>query len=448
MSKLVVIPQRDSKTVRAWYVFDWANSVYNLVITTTFFPIYFAGVTGAAYGENTVPFLGRTFKNSALYDYALATAYLFIAILLPILSSIADSYGNKKKFMQFFCYLGGLACIGLFWFKGDQPNVAWGLACFMLAAIGYIGSLVFYNSYLPEIAKPEDHDRISAKGFSFGYLGGATLQVIGFGLVMYFSSKGDNTSGPLFTFLLVGLWWIGFAQITFFHLPKSAPPLNKPDTSFITSGFIELKKVFVQVKSMKVLKWFLVAFLFYSMGVQTVMLAATLFGKQALGMPADKLILTILLMQIVAVVGATMISRFSKRFGNIVVLMGVVLLWIVICIAAYLIATMKENGHEVEFYFYVLALGVGLIMGGIQALSRSTYSKLMPPTRDTASFFSFYDVTEKISIVVGIFTFGYIDEIFGMKNSVLMLIVFFALGFAALMMAKRKEANITSNLRQ
>lgn len=431
--------QSDSKTVRAWYMYDWANSVYNLVITTTFFPIYFVGVTGAAYGENSVPFLGRTFKNSSLYDYALATAYLFIALLLPILSSIADSYGNKKRFMQFFCFLGGSACIGLFWFKGDQPSVAWGLGCFMLAAIGYIGSLVFYNSYLPEIAKPEDHDRISARGFSLGYLGSALLQIIGFGLVVYFSGKGDKTSGPLFTFLLVGLWWIGFAQITFFNLPKGLPPINKPNTNFLTSGFIELKKVFVQIRSLSILKWFLVAFLFYSMGVQTVMLAATLFGQKALGLPADKLIITILLMQFVAVAGATLISKLSRRFGNISTLMGVVLLWVVICISAYFVATLKEWGHDVELYFYAVAVGVGLVMGGVQALSRSTYSKLMPPTRDTASFFSFYDVTEKISIVIGIFTFGYIDEMFEMKNSVLALIVFFAIGFAALLMAKHKE---------
>jgi UMF1 family MFS transporter len=431
--------QNDSKTVRAWYMYDWANSVYNLVITTTFFPIYFVGVTGAAYGENSVPFLGRTFKNSSLYDYALATAYLFIALLLPILSSIADSYGNKKRFMQFFCFLGGSACIGLFWFKGDQPSVAWGLGCFMLAAIGYIGSLVFYNSYLPEIAKPEDHDRISARGFSLGYLGSALLQIIGFGLVVYFSGRGDKTSGPLFTFLLVGLWWIGFAQITFFNLPKGLPPINKPNTNFLTSGFIELKKVFVLIRSLSTLKWFLVAFLFYSMGVQTVMLAATLFGQKALGLPADKLIITILLMQFVAVAGATLISKLSRRFGNISTLMGVVLLWVVICVSAYFVATLKEWGHDVEYYFYAVAVGVGLVMGGVQALSRSTYSKLMPPTRDTASFFSFYDVTEKISIVIGIFTFGYIDEIFGMKNSVLALIVFFAIGFAALLMAKRKE---------
>jgi len=274
------------------------------------------------------------------------------------------------------------------------------------------------------------------------------MQIIGFGLVLYFSGKGDNTSGPLFTFLLVGLWWIGFAQITFFNLPKSAPPINKPNTSFLTSGFIELKKVLVQVKSLKVMKWFLVAFFFYSMGVQTVMLAATLFGQKALGLPADKLIITILIIQFVAIAGATIISRFSNRYGNLYTLMAAVLLWMVICVSAYLVATKRESGDDVELYFYGLAVGVGLLMGGVQSLSRSTYSKLMPPTRDTASFFSFYDVTEKMSIVIGIFTFGYIDEIFGMKNSVLTLAIFFAIGLGALLIAKRKEANSNSNLSQ
>ena len=419
-------------------MYDWANSVYNLVITTTFFPIYFAAMTKSAYGENTVPLFGRTFKNTALYDYALAFAYLIIALALPILSAIADSRGNKKKFMMFFCYLGGLACIGLFWFKGNEPSVLWGVGCFVLAAIGYVGSLVFYNSYLPEIAEPSDRDWVSARGYSMGYFGSVILQLIGFALVLYFSARGDNSSGPLYTFLLVGIWWIGFAQITFYYLPDG-PPASEKKPGIFKSGFAELKKVWDQVKHLKVLKWFLVAFLFYSMGVQTVMLAATLFGSQLLGLPDEKLILTVVLIQLVAIPGAMLMSMLSGKFGNLTVLMGIVFFWILICLSAYFIGGMKEAGSDVEFYFYALAVSVGLVMGGIQALSRSTYSKLMPETNDTASFFSFYDVTEKIAIVIGIFTFGFIDETFGMKNSVLMLIVFFVLGFIALARARQKE---------
>lgn len=421
-------------------MYDWANSVYNLVITTTFFPIYFLAITKSAYSEDSVPLLGRTFKNSSLYDYALAFAYLAIALLLPILSSIADSQGNKKRFMQFFCYVGGLACIGLFWFEG--ANIGWGIACFVFAVVGYVGSLVFYNSYLPEIAAPEDRDKVSARGFAMGYIGSVILQIIGFGLVIYFSEKGDNTSGPLYTFLLVGVWWICFAQITFAKLPPSKPASEKLDLNFLARGFIELGKVLRQVRKLSILKWYLTAFFFYSMGVQTVMLAATIFASKELGLPTDRLIITVVLIQLLAVVGAFLMSRLSGKFGNLRVLMGVVLLWILLCMSAYVMASLKDSGHDVQVYFYILAMGVGLVMGGIQSLSRSTYSKLMPVTNDTASFFSFYDVAEKIAIVIGIFTFGYIDEILGMKNSVLSLIVFFALGFVALYITFRKQEEV------
>lgn len=420
-------------------MYDWANSVYNLVITTTFFPIYFAGITKAAYGENTVPLLGRTFKNTALYDYALAVAYFVIALALPVLSSVADSRGNKKKFMQFFSYLGGVACIGLFWFKGPEPLVGWGVLCFILAAMGYVGSLVFYNSYLPEIAEPHDRDWVSARGYSMGYAGSVLLQLIGFALVVYFSAQGDETSGPRYTFLLVGLWWIGFAQITFAYLPDSKTPRTKGLREILRAGFKELVAVWNQVKRLRIMKWFLTAFFFYSMGVQTVMLAATLFGSQVLALPTDKLIITVVLIQLVAIPGAMLMSFLSGKLGNLPVLMAVVVVWILICVAAYAVAILKEGGTDVEFHFYGLAIGVGLVMGGVQSLSRSTFSKLMPATKDTASFFSFYDVTEKIAIVIGIFSFGYIDEIFGMKNSVLALIVFFALGLVALMRAYYSE---------
>ncbi len=426
----------NKKEVQAWCMYDWANSVYNLVITTTFFPIYFLGVTKSTFGEDTVPFLGRTFKNSALYDFTLVFAYLFIALLLPILSSIADSRGNKKKFMQFFCYLGGLACIGLFWFHG--PNLIWGLTCFVFAVIGYTGSLVFYNSYLPEIAAMEDRDKVSARGFMMGYIGSVILQLIGFGLVLYFQSKGNNTLGPLITFLLVGVWWIGFAQIPFAYLPEGKAGVHKEGANFLTDGFIELKKVFNQVRSQGVLNWFLASFFLYSMGVQTVMLVASMFGSKMLGLPPTKLIVTLVIIQLVAVAGATLIARMSGLFGNLNVLMGIVVLWIFVCIAAHEIVTLKESGNDVEYYFYGIAVSVGLVMGGIQSLSRSTYSKLIPVTQDNAAFFSFYDMTEKIAIVLGVFTFGFIDEWLGMKNSVLALILFFVLGFIALAITRSK----------
>lgn len=427
-------------------MYDWANSVYNLVITTSFFPVYFLALTKSEYGENSVPFLGRTFKNSALYNYAFATAYLIIAFMLPVLSSIADSRGNKKRFMQFFCYMGAISCSGLFFFRGPHPNMLLGIGCFMLAGIGFVGSLVFYNSYLPEIAAPEDQDRISAKGFTYGYIGSTLMQAIGFGLVMYFSSKGDETSGLLYTYLLVGIWWISFAQITFARLPKTIPAVKKNQRSVFKEGFGELNKVWKQVKQMSVLKRFLFSFFFYSMGVQTVFAAATLFGSRVLHLDPQKLIITLVGIQLVAILGATQMARLSAKFGNIKVLISAVILWIVACVAAYQIATMAEQGKNTEYYFYTLAVLVGIVMGGIQSLSRSTYSKLMPATKDTASFFSFYDVTEKFAIVIGVFTFAFIDDLMEMKYSVLSLIVFFSIGllglFSVLRMQKKEQSNI------
>jgi len=406
------------KVINGWAMYDWANSVYNLVITTTFFPIYFTSVT-----DEHVTFLGRTFVNSSLYDYTLSVAYLFIALLYPILTSIADTKGNKINFMKFFCYMGSIGCACLFFFKAE--NLWLGIICFMLAAMGYVGSLVFYNAYLPEIAAPEDQDRVSAKGFSMGYIGSVLLQLIGFGLVMMM--KGNEGFASRITFLLVGIWWISFAQITFSALPKVKKESLKKINIF-TDGFTEVKKVYGEIKKMPVLKRYLRAFFFYSMGVQTVMLAATLFGSKLLGLPAPKLIATIVIIQLVAIPGAIMMSRLSAVYGNIKVLMGVVLFWIAICVAAYYTAEFKEGGGDPEFGFYGLAVAVGLVMGGIQSLSRSTYSKLMPETKDTASYFSYYDLTEKIAIVIGMFSFGFIDEVFGMKNSVLALTAFFVIG--------------------
>ena len=427
------------RVINGWAMYDWANSVYSLVITTTFFPIYFTKTTAHVYGENSVPFLGRQFKNSALFDYATAFAYLIIAVLLPILSSIADTRGNKKRFMQFFCYLGSLSCIGLYWFLG--PNVSWGITCHILAAIGYVGSLVFYNSYLPEIAAIEDQDRVSAKGFSMGYIGSVILQLIGFGLVLYFEKQHQADVGLRITFLLVGLWWMGFAQITFARLPASQPSLLRNDVSFLTKGFIELKKVYDQLKHLPLLKTYLFSFFMYSMGVQTVMIVASIFGAKLLHLPDENLIMTLVAVQLVAVVGAVVMSRLSSRFGNLRVLISAVLIWIVICVMAYFVATWAEAGINVEYYFYAVAVAVGLVMGGIQSLSRSTYSKFMPETKDTASFFSFYDVTEKIAIVIGTLSFGYIDELIGMKYSVLALIFFFVMGFIGLRLSMQKEKN-------
>jgi UMF1 family MFS transporter len=310
----------------------------------------------------------------------------------------------------------------------------------MMAAMGYVGSLVFYNAFLPEIAAPEDRDRVSAKGFSYGYIGSVILQIIGFILVLTITS--NPFLAPRITFLLVGIWWAAFAQITFSVLPESRST-GSISPRVIAEGFSEMKKVYQEIKKLPVLKKFLRGFFFYSMGVQTVMLAATLFGSKLLQLEDTKLIVTIVIIQLVAIPGAVWMSRLSEKFGNLRVLIGIVLFWILICLAAYYTARFKEMGGNPEIGFYLLAIAVGLVMGGIQSLSRSTYSKLMPETKDTASYFSYYDFTEKVAIVIGMFSFGLIEEITGsMKNSVLSLIIFFVIGLGWLVDARKKQLTV------
>lgn len=425
------------KIINGWAMYDWANSAYNLVITSTIFPAYYDAITSlkdsnGIITSHKVIFLGKEFESASLYNYSLALAYLIIALISPILSSIADYKGNKKSFMKFFCYLGGVACCVLYWF--NKSTLTLGIVCSILAAVGYCGSLVFYNSYLPEIAEDKDQDDVSAKGFAYGYIGSVILQIICFFFVLkpdWFGIKDDSFPARL-SFLLVGLWWMGFAQITFSRLPKGKPLGHDIKHSVLTNGFHELKKVWQQAKELPVLKRFLGAFFFYSMGVQTVMLAATLFGSQVLHMETSKLIICILLIQIVAIAGAYIMAKLSDMFGNFKVLMFVVLIWIGACIGAYFTTS--------EIEFYILACIVGLVMGGIQSLSRSTYAKAMPETKDTASFFSFYDVTEKIAIVFGMFSFGYIQELTGnMRNSIIALVLFFIAGLILLFFTLQKQ---------
>jgi UMF1 family MFS transporter len=428
--------KNDKKVIRSWAFFDWANSAYNLVITSTIFPAYYTIITSDK-DNNTidyVTFMGMRFINSALYNYALAFAFLVIALLSPVLSSIADTRGNKKLFMQIFTYIGGFSCCALYFFEIETLQLS--VVLFVLAAIGYWGSLVFYNAYLPEIATPERQDGVSAKGYAFGYVGSIILQLICFVFVFFpaaFGLSGGAQASRL-SFLLVGIWWMVFAQIPFRNLPKGSPDLLKAKSSWLTGGFSELKKVWQQLKYMPYLKRFLTAFFFYSMGVQTVMLIATIFGEKQLHLPTEKLIATILLLQLVAIPGAMLMSWMSRRyFGNVKVLMGVVVIWIGCCAAAYFITT--------EMQFYYLAATVGLIMGGIQSLSRSTYSKFLPQeSPDHTSFFSFYDVTEKVALVIGMFSFAYIEEFTGsMQNSLIALAAFFVLGLVFLFLLKKVE---------
>jgi len=428
--------KNNKKTIWAWCMFDWANQSYNMVITSTIFPAYYVAVTANAKKDNMVTFFGHPYVNTVLFTYILGLSYLIVVAILPILTSIADYRGNKKLYLQMFTWLGSLACAGLFFFKPDSP-LEIPMICFGLASIGYCGGFVFYNSYLPQIASVDQQDAVSAKGFIYGFLGSIVVQVICFIPVLkplWFGITDDALPARI-AFLIVFLWWIGFAIIPFFMLPKGQPNAGAHNYNVLTGGFKELAKVFGKVKQMPLLKRFLSAFFFYSVGVQTIMLVAASFAAKELHMKDDDLISIILIIQVVAIIGAYITSKSSAKYGNVRTLIVLVTTWTVLCCFLYFIAN--------EMQFYVAAFVVGLVMGGVQSLSRSTYSKYLPENiPDTASYFSFYDVTEKISIVVGLFCFGFVESwTHEMRNSALALDCFFATGLfllIALLLAENK----------
>jgi UMF1 family MFS transporter len=422
-------PKNDPKILNAWASYDWANSVYNLTINVAIFPIYYDQVTRAAFGSEVVPFLGFKIVSSVLLAYALSFSFLLAAVLSPLLAGVADYGGNKRQMMKFFTYLGATSSFALFFFTG--ANIEYGILFSILASFGFTGAVVFYVAYLPEIATEDRYDEVSARGFSLGFLGSAIQLVLCLILVLMPATFGitEPTLAPRISFVLVAVWWVGFAQIAFFRLPKGTPkPIAKGESLF-RKGFQALGKVWNNLKNLPNLKRFLWAFFFYSMGAQTVILLASLFGSKELQMDSSKLIGTILFLQIVGISGAYLFAYISKKRGNKFSLLSIQMLWILLCIGGFFVYQ--------ESQFYMLAFGVGVAMGGVH-LSRSTYAKLIPQdTPDTASYFSFFDVTEKLSIVIGTFSYGLIESLTGnMRNSILALGVFFLLGILLLMTVK------------
>jgi len=429
----VKLEKGSKKLLNAWAFYDWANSVYSLVIASAIFPIFYGALTivrddAGNITNDTVHFLGYDFNNDSLISYVTAAAFLVVSVISPILSGIADYVGNKKVFMKFFCYLGAISCIGLYWFNTE--HLWFGFLCYFFALIGFWSSLVFYNSYLPDIAHPEQQDKISAKGYSMGYIGSVILLLICLAMIMGYETFGfESKDVPTrLSFILTGIWWIIFSQYTYFHLPKGNKK-EKFTRNLIFNGFKELLKIWKKVKVDIPLKRYLSAFFVYSMAVQTIMLIATYFGLEELDWgttdSTQGLITSILLIQLVAVLGAFLTSRASAKFGNIRVLIVLNIIWMCICVFAYTITTPNE--------FYITAAAVGLVMGGIQSLSRSTYSKLLPENAiDTASYFSYYDVSEKIGIVIGMVSYGYVAQKIGIRYAILFLIVFFVIGIILL----------------
>jgi len=415
------------KILNAWAFYDWANSVYSLTIVSSIFPLFIAAYLKSI-GVETIDAFGVSLSHTALITYVTAGGFLIVAFISPLLSGVADYKGNKKFFLRFFCYMGSISCVALYFFSLEYIYLS--LLFYVMALVGFWGSLVFYNSYLPDIAHKEQQDAISAKGYSLGYIGSVLLLVINLVMIMYFSTDGNGITMMRYSFVLVGLWWFGFSHYTYRYLPDFVNS-NKVSKAILWNGFKELKVVWNELQGHLRLKKYLIAFFVYSMAVQTVMLVASFFGEKEIAWAEhgiDKtlgLIISILIIQLIAVVGAFLTSYVSKKLGNIKTLILINFIWVAICVFAYFVVSPYE--------FFATAGVVGLVMGGIQSLSRSTYAKFLPETKDTTSYFSFYDVSEKIGIVIGMAIFASVEVITGsMRNAILFLVVFFLIGLILL----------------
>lgn len=430
------IVRNDKRTIHAWVMYDWANSVYVLSITSAIFPVFYNTVTKVN-GSTLVRVLGFEFENTGIYSINLGIAFGLVALMSPIVSSVADYTGNHRAFMRFFCYLGALGCMGLFFFDSVE-SIHWGLACALIATVGYAGSIVFYNAYLPAIVTEDRMDRTSARGFSFGYAGSTLLLLVNLFMIMNkeFFGVTDTTLMPRISFLMTGLWWLGFSQITFRRLPKGI--YEKQATGhYLLNGYHELQKVWHYLKSAGRLRTFLLSFFFYIMGVQTVMFMAASFGEKEIHLTVTQLIITILLLQFLGILGAYLFSLISGKLGNFKALTIAIAVWIFICLGAFFIKT--------PLHFYIASFFIGLVMGGIQALSRSTYSKLIPQTENNAGYFSFYDVCEKLAMMSGLVLWGVLDNITGsMRSAIGALFIWFLIGLALMVWIQRMKADKTA----
>jgi MFS transporter, UMF1 family len=434
----------DKKTIRAWTFYDWANSAYNLIITSAIFPAYFTACV-----PDKINVFGTQIASESIASWSIALAFFIIACVSPILGAIADTKGNKKTFMRFFCTIGAIACAGLFFFKGDKVNVnTWyGVGLSVIACIGYCGSIVFYNAYLPEIASKDQQDRVSAKGFIMGYIGSVSLLIVCLAFILINDKVHwiDKSLPPRISFLLVGIWWLAWSQIPFAVLKDGNATALKSGESLLKTGFGKLKMVWQELKSQPHLKHYLMSFFFITMGVQTIMYMATYFAAKEIKLAQAELIIVVLIIQIVAIFGAWFFSKISKIKGNIFSIAIMLVIWIGVCAgASYLVYDATA--------FYILAFVVGLIMGGTQSLCRSTFSKMLPlqstdktfdfegkeieQENKVASYFSFLDFVEKMGIVIGTTTFGLISNITGMRMSALFLGVYFLAGLLILRTVK------------
>ncbi len=418
----------DRREIFGWTMYDWANSAFSTTVVTVFLGPYLSNIAQAAADANGMLYLfGIPIKYDSLFTYCVSASILLQVVLLPILGAIADYSHLRKRMLMTFSTLGAVATILLFFVA---PGLHWvGAALFILANVSFGASIVFYNAYLPDIASPDQRDQVSSRGFALGYAGGGLLLLLNLLLFSFRERLGvDSALAARLSLASAGLWWLGFSLITFRTLrPRHAARQLPGGESYLTVGFKQLRSTFRQISKFPQTVRYLVAFLLYNDGIQTVIVVAAIFASIELGMDDQQLILVILMIQAVAFLGAFFLFPFlARRLGAKGAIVASLIVWSLVVIYAFAALT-------TQLQFWILGAVIALVLGGSQALSRSLFAQMIPQGRE-AEFFSFYEVSDRATSFLGPLIFGLANQLFGsLRYGILSLIILFVLGLALLL---------------
>jgi UMF1 family MFS transporter len=406
-----------------WYSYDWAMSVFNTSVTTVFLGPYLTAVARDAAGpDERLSFLGLSIAAGSWFSYVLSASVLLQVLVLPLVGAVADRSGRKREMLAGFAFLGALATTGMFFIADGRWLL--GAVLFTVANISFGAATVVYYSWLPDLAGPDERDAVSSRGWAFGYVGGALLLAVHLGLVLGAESLGLTTGEAVRICLATaGLWWGAFTVFSVSRL-RNRPVRESAARS--RSGFRQLATTLREMRAFPLTLWFLGAYLLFNDGVQTVISLSATYATEELGLEQSVLTGAILMVQVVAIAGALGLGRLAGRYGAQRVVLGALIAWILVLVAAYFL---QENAVG---QFYALAAVIGLVQGGTQALSRSLFSQLIPAGKE-AEYYGFYEISDRGTSWLGPLAFGLTYQLTGSyRLAIISLVVFFVAGFVAL----------------
>jgi MFS transporter, UMF1 family len=435
----VLDPRLRRRQQRAWYVYDWANSAYITTVVTVFLGPYLTSVTEEAAGaDGFVHPLGVPVRAGSYFPYLVSLSVALSVVLMPLVGAIADRTQRKRELLGLFAYIGALATMGLYFVRGSA-YLAGGLL-FVVANVAYSISIVVYNSFLPDIATPEERDDVSSRGWGVGYLGGFLLLATNLALFTARDSLGlSEGDAARISVLSAGVWWALFTVVPLLGLRsrRTVPPIA-PGTSVLVAGFRQLAITLREVRALPLTLFFLVAYVFYNDGIQTVIALAAVYGDEELRLGSQTLIVAILMVQFVAFVGALALGRLARVIGPKRTVLGSLVAWTVTVTIGYFVPAREP------VLFFLLAALIGFVLGGSQALSRSLFSQLIPQGKE-AEYFSLYEISDRGTSWFGPLLFGIVYQTTGSyRAAIISLVVFFVGGFFLLLKVPMREAIVAA----